>query len=359
MRIIEQDTEHTISTGKGRTIMTIQPFNEAVIAEAKAHIDQLTKPLGSLGRIEELALQLVGITGETRPVVEKPVIIVAAADHGIVAEGVSAYPQEVTALMINNFVQGGAAINVFGRQIGARVIVADIGVNADISEQPITHHKIRFGTRNFFVEDAMTEEEALAAIKVGCELASQQISEGHRLLIAGEMGIGNTSASSALVAAITGANVEEVVGTGTGIDQEAKLRKIAIIEKAIQKRGIDAHTAPLAILAKVGGLEIAALAGVILEGAARHIPVLVDGFISSTAALVAAELDPAVRPYLIIAHQSVEEGHKILTDYLGIKPLLQLNLRLGEGTGAALAYPLVEAASRMVSEMATFKDLGL
>lgn len=339
--------------------MTIQPFNQAIIDETKAHLDQLTKPLGSLGRVEELALQLAGITGVTLPVVEKPAIIVVAADHGIVAEGVSAYPQEVTALMIANFVRGGAAINVFGRQIGATVTIVDVGVNADMSGQPIAHHKIRLGTRNFLEEDAMTKEETLAAIAVGRELASQQISQGHRLLITGEMGIGNTSASSALVAAITGADVETVVGTGTGIDEEAKQKKIAIIKEAIKKRGIAAHTPPLTILAKIGGLEIAALAGVILEGAEQRIPVLVDGFISSAAALVAAELDPAVRPYLMIAHQSAEQGHQNVTDYLGVKPLLQLDLCLGEGTGAALAYPLVEAASRMLREMATFKDLGL
>lgn len=339
--------------------MTIQPFNQAIIDETKANLDQLTKPLGSLGRLEELAVQLAGITGEVSPVVEKPAIIVAAADHGIVTEGVSAYPQEVTALMIDIFVRGKAAINVFGRQIGASVTVADVGVNADISGQPIGHHKIRFGTRNFLKEDAMTEEETLAAIAVGRELALEQINKGHRLLITGEMGIGNTSASSALVAAITGADVGDVVGTGTGLDEESRLKKIATIREAIQNRGINSDTSPLTILAKVGGLEIAALAGVILEGATQRVPVLVDGFISSTAALVAAELDPAVRPYLMIAHESVEQGHKVLNEYLNIKPLLQLDLRLGEGTGAALAYPIVEAATKVLREMATFKDLGL
>ncbi|MCM3760404.1 nicotinate-nucleotide--dimethylbenzimidazole phosphoribosyltransferase [Alkalihalobacillus oceani] len=339
--------------------MTIQPFDLAIIEQAKAHLDQLTKPLGSLGRVEELAVQLAGITGEVQPVIEKPAIIVAAADHGIVSEGVSAYPQEVTALMIDNFVKGGAAINVFARQIGATVTVADVGVNQDLGNQPIAHHKIRYGTGNFLHEDAMTEEEATSALKIGRQLAISQIEQGHRLLITGEMGIGNTSASSALTAAMTGSKVEDVVGYGTGINQETKRQKIAIIEKALTNRGITAQTPPLSILAKVGGLEIATLAGVILEGAARRVPVLIDGFISSAAALVAAKLEPEVHPYLMIAHQSVEDGHRIVTAYLQSKPLLQLDLRLGEGTGAALAYPIVEAASRMMREMATFKDIGM
>ncbi|NEU30795.1 nicotinate-nucleotide--dimethylbenzimidazole phosphoribosyltransferase [bacterium LRH843] len=339
--------------------MTIQPFNQDVINETKLYLNQLAKPLGSLGRIEELAVQLAGITGETKPLIEKPAIIVAAADHGIVAEGVSAYPQEVTALMIANFVRGGAAINVFARQIGATVLVADIGVGSDVSSLPIAHHKIRMGTRNFLLEDAMTEDEVKAAIKAGRTLANKKVKEGHRLLITGEMGIGNTSSSSALVSAITGADIDTVVGPGTGLAEKERQKKVTTIREALKRRGITKETAPLAILAKVGGLEIAALAGVILEGAALRVPVLVDGFISSAAALVAAKLDPAVHPYLMIAHESAEQGHKTVTDYLDIKPLLQLNLCLGEGTGAALAYPLVEGASRILREMATFKDLGL
>ncbi len=339
--------------------MTIQPFNAQLLEEAKAHIDQLTKPLGSLGRIEELAIQLVGITGELKPTIEKPAIIVAAADHGIVAEGVSAYPQEVTVLMIHNFIRGGAAINVFGRQIGATVMVADIGVNGDVSDQPIAHHKIRLGTRNFFREDAMTVAEAEEALAIGRKLAAQKIAEGHRLLITGEMGIGNTSSSSALVAALTGADIDDVVGLGTGLNEEERQKKVATIKDAIKRRGITDETDPLHVLAKVGGYEIAALAGVILEGARLSVPVLVDGFISSAAALVAARLEPSVRPYIMIAHESAERGHKSVTSYLETKPLLQLDLRLGEGTGAALAYPLVQGAARIMSEMATFKDLGL
>ncbi|MFC0558168.1 nicotinate-nucleotide--dimethylbenzimidazole phosphoribosyltransferase [Halalkalibacter alkalisediminis] len=339
--------------------MTIKTFNNEVLRETKAHLDQLTKPIGSLGRIEELAIQLAGITGQFPPIIEKPAIVVAAADHGIVEEGVSAYPPEVTALMIENFVRGGAAINVFGKQIGAEVLVVDVGVNADISSQPIIHQKIRNGTRNFLREDAMTEEEALAAIAVGKEIANDLILKGHRLLITGEMGIGNTSASSALVACLTQEPMERVVGIGTGLKEEERQKKIAVLKEAMLNRNITAGTSPLSILAKVGGLEIATLTGVILAGAAKQTPVLIDGFISTAAALVAKKLEPAIGPYLMIAHQSAELGHEAVMNYLEVEPILQLDLRLGEGTGAALAYPIVEASSRILREMATFKDLGL
>ncbi|WP_227935044.1 nicotinate-nucleotide--dimethylbenzimidazole phosphoribosyltransferase [Alkalihalobacillus deserti] len=339
--------------------MTIETFNEVVLTDTKARLNQLAKPFGSLGRLEKLAIQLAGITGQVQPIIEKPVIIVAAADHGIVVEGVSAYPQEVTALMIENFVRGGAAINVFARQIGAEVVVVDVGVNADVCTQPIIHQKIRNGTRNFLHEDAMTEEEALAAISVGKEIAKESIMKGHRLLITGEMGIGNTSASSALVACLTKEPIEKVVGIGTGLKEEERRKKVTIIKEAIVNRNITAHTSPLSILAKVGGLEIATLAGVILEGAVRQTPVLIDGFISTAAALVAKKLEPAIGPYLMVAHQSTELGHEVVMKYLDVEPILKLDLRLGEGTGAALAYPIVEASSRILSEMATFKDLGL
>ncbi|WP_088102396.1 nicotinate-nucleotide--dimethylbenzimidazole phosphoribosyltransferase [Halalkalibacter urbisdiaboli] len=339
--------------------MTIQAFNEEVITEASNHLNQLTKPVGSLGRLEQLAIQLAGITGEMRPTIEKPAIIVAAADHGIVEEGVSAYPQAVTALMVDNFVKGGAAINVFGRQIGAPVYVVDVGINANLEHQPIEHQKVKYGTNNFYKEDAMSEKDVEAAIEVGRLIASKRISEGHKVLITGEMGIGNTTSSSALIAAFTGIDVEKVVGTGTGIDQTGKQRKITIIKESLHKRGITNTLSPIQVVAKIGGLEIAALTGVILEGAEKKIPVIIDGLISSAAALVASELVPEVRPYLLIAHQSAEPGHHLLLNYLGVSPLLHLNLRLGEGTGAALAYPLLEAASRVMKEMATFKDIGL
>ncbi|GAE33520.1 nicotinate-nucleotide--dimethylbenzimidazole phosphoribosyltransferase [Halalkalibacter akibai] len=339
--------------------MPIKEFNPTILNQTQDRLNQLTKPLGSLGRLEQLAIQLAGITGQAFPVVEKPAIIVAAADHGITVEGVSAFPQEVTALMVENFARGGAAINVFAKQIGAEVAVIDVGVNADISSQPIVHEKIRYGTRNFLVEDAMTEEEASAAIIVGKKTASDYIERGHGLLITGEMGIGNTSASSAVIAALTGEPVEKVVGIGTGLTEPERLKKVNVIKQAIANREIKKNTSPLSVLAKVGGLEIATLVGVILEGAEKQKPVLIDGFISTAAALVALKLEPAIQPYLMIAHQSAEAGHEWLVNYLQVNPILKLDLRLGEGTGAALAYPIVEAASRILREMATFKDLGL
>lgn len=336
----------------------IEPLNEEVMKRVSEHVDNLSKPVGSLGRIEELAIQVAGITNKERPTVQSPAIVVCAADHGIVQEGVSAYPQEVTKLMIDNFIQGGAAINVFGRQIGATVKVVDVGVNGEVNSDQVLHKKVKNGTNNFFREDAMTEEEAIRAIEVGMEVASQLIDEGHELLITGEMGIGNTTASSALIAAFTKAPIEEVVGFGTGLNEEGQKNKIAIIKKALENRKIDT-TKPLETFAKIGGLEIGALAGVILQAAAKKVPVIVDGLISSAAALVAYELCPTILGHIIISHQSVEPGQKALFTYLDKKPLLNLDLRLGEGTGAALSYPLVDAACRMLAEMATFGDLGI
>lgn len=336
----------------------IQPLNEEIMKKVSEHIENLSKPVGSLGRIEELAIQVAGITNKERPTVHSPAIIVCAADHGIVCEGVSAYPQEVTKLMIDNFVQGGAAINVFGRQIGATVTVVDVGVNGEIKSDKVLHKKVKNGTNNFLHEAAMTEEEAVKAIEVGMEVANDLINKGHELLITGEMGIGNTTASSALIAAFTNAPVEEVVGFGTGLNEEGQKHKIAVIKEVLKNHAINKDE-PLQTFAKIGGLEIGALAGVILQGAARKVPVIVDGLISSAAALVAYELCPAILGHIIISHQSVEPGQRALFTYLNKKPLLNLDLRLGEGTGAALCYPLVDAACRMMAEMATFSDLGI
>lgn len=339
-------------------IKQIQPLNKEVMKNVSEYIDNLTKPAGSLGRIEELAIQIAGITGNERPTVKNPAIVICAGDHGIVEEGVSAFPQEVTKLMINNFIQGGAAINVFARQIGAKVTVVDVGVKGEITSDKVVCKKVKHGTNNFLHEDAMTEEEAIRAIETGMEVADELIDAGHELLITGEMGIGNTTASSALIAAYTNEPVEKVVGFGTGLDEIGHRRKIEVIKKALESRQVNKEET-LKTFAKVGGLEIGALAGVILQGAARKVPVIVDGLISSAAALVAFELCPTVSEHIIISHQSVEPGQAALFKYLKKKPLLNLDLRLGEGTGAALSYPLVDAACRMVSEMATFSDIGL
>ncbi|MDR5904141.1 nicotinate-nucleotide--dimethylbenzimidazole phosphoribosyltransferase [Franzmannia qiaohouensis] len=337
---------------------SLPDVDAACAAQAAAHLDTLTKPPGSLGRLEPLAVQLAGIRGESFPRVSPPGVLVFAADHGVAAEGVSAFPQSVTAQMVANFVAGGAAINVFARQIGARLEVVDVGVASVVSGAGVVDEKVRAGTANFAVEDAMTRGEAMQAIGVGQRAAARAVEAGCRCLIVGEMGIANTTASSALLAVLTGRPVAELVGRGTGIDDAGLARKRAIIEAAIAARAPDADD-PLGVLASLGGLEIAAMAGAFLEGAARRVPLLVDGFIATVAALVACRLAPGLRDYLIFAHRSHEAGHAAALAALEASPLLDLELRLGEGSGAALAFPLLEAACRMLSEMATFETAGI
>ncbi|PAU76488.1 nicotinate-nucleotide--dimethylbenzimidazole phosphoribosyltransferase [Halomonas salipaludis] len=337
---------------------SLPDVDAACAAQAAAHLDTLTKPPGSLGRLEPLAVQLAGIRGESFPRVSPPGVLVFAADHGIAAEGVSAFPQSVTAQMVANFVAGGAAINVFARQIGARLEVIDVGVASVVSGAGVVDEKVRAGTGNFAVEDAMTRGEAMQAIGVGQRAAERAVEAGCRCLIVGEMGIANTSASSALLAVLTGRPVAELVGRGTGIDDAGLVRKRAVIEAAIAARAPDADD-PLGVLASLGGLEIAAIAGAFMEGAARRVPLLVDGFIATVAALLACRLAPELRDYLIFAHRSHEAGHGEALAALEASPLLDLELRLGEGSGAALAFALLEAACRMLSEMATFETAGI
>ncbi len=337
----------------------IRPLDRQAMDAARARHDQLTKPPGSLGRLEELAVTLAGITGQERPRFAHKAVIVLAADHGVAAAGVSAYPQEVTAQMVQNFLAGGAAINVLARQAGARVVVADLGVAADLPAHPrLLARKVRPGTRNLAEGPAMTLDEALAAITVGMEIVESEIANGLDLVATGEMGIGNTTASSAIVAAITGRPVAEVTGRGTGIDDRTWARKVAIIEEALARHRPDPSD-PIDVLVKVGGYEIAGLVGVILGTVAHRRPVIVDGFISGAAALLATELCPTVRDYLIAAHQSVEAGHRVVLERLDLQPLLDLRLRLGEGTGAVLAMPLIDAATAILDEMATFAEAGV
>jgi nicotinate-nucleotide--dimethylbenzimidazole phosphoribosyltransferase len=302
---------------------------------------------------------LAAITGKARPSVKRKAVVIMAADHGVAAEGVSAYPAEVTPQMVLNFARGGAAINVLARQAGARVVVVDIGVAADFDPAtPILHRKIARGTQNMARGPAMTRAQAEAAIKVGIEIVNAEIMQGLDLIATGDMGIGNTTASSAIVAALTGEPVAKITGRGTGVDDVGLARKVAVIERALAVNLPDAND-PLEVLCKVGGLEIGGLAGVIISAAANRVPILVDGFISGAAALLAARLEPRVKPYLIAAHQSVEIGHRVILDQLGLRPLLDLDLRLGEGTGAALAFHLLEAAARLLDEMATFVEAGV
>jgi nicotinate-nucleotide--dimethylbenzimidazole phosphoribosyltransferase len=339
----------------------VAPLDETAMSAARSRLDSLTKPPGSLGRLERLAVQIAGITRSPRPHLKNPVVVVMAADHGVVAEGVSAYPATVTAQMVQNFARGGAAINVLARQAGARVVVVDVGVAATLpAELPILHRKVAFGTANLAQGPAMTRAQALEAIAVGLDLATFEAGgePGADVVCLGEMGIGNTTAASAILAAVTGLPVAEVTGRGTGIDDATWNHKVAVIEQALRVNQPDA-TDPLDVLARVGGLEIAALVGLTLGAAAHRVPILVDGFIATVAALVAAELCPAARGYMIAAHRSVEIGHRVALERLELEALFAFDLRLGEGTGAALALPTLYAALAVLDEMATFEEAGV
>jgi len=341
------------------TVAQIQPLDPELAAQAQRHLDRLTKPPGSLGRLEDLAQRYVAITGLVPPRLERKAVIIFAADHGVVAEGVSAYPQEVTAQMVQNFLRGGAAINALARQAGAEVRVVDIGVAAELPSLPgLIARKVRPGTANMMHEPAMSRAEAQQCLEIGITMADQCASDRVSLVATGDMGIGNTTASSALVALFTGTPVEEVTGYGTGIDHVTWQRKVAVIKHAIELHAPNVED-PLGWLATVGGLEIGGIAGLIL-GCARHrLPVLVDGLIATAGALVAAALQPLVKDYMIAAHASVEVGQQVAWRFLGQTPLLDLHLRLGEGTGAVLAMHLVEAALRIYNDMATFDEAGV
>lgn len=347
--------EHELS----RLLTQIKPVNTAWLAKATERLDSLTKPPGSLGRLEELAARYVCIREELLPALEKKRVVVFAADHGVVAEGVSAYPQEVTYQMVYNFLRGGAAINVLARHAGADVEVVDIGVNYDFEPDiGLISRKVAYGTRNLAREPAMTREEAARAVWVGVERAREAVAQGVDALAAGDMGIGNTTAAAALGAVFTGRPVAAVTGRGTGIDDAVLRHKVAVINRALSLHRPDV-TDPLGVLAAVGGLEIAGLAGLILGAAAAGRPLFLDGFIATAGALVAVRLAPAAVDYLIAAHRSVEPGHQIMLDSLGLSPLLHLQMRLGEGTGAALGLTMLEAGFKIYREMATFADAGV
>lgn len=336
----------------------IPPLSKEMGEKVARYLDTLTKPQGSLGRLEQLAVELAEMTASPFPVVTPPAVIVFAADHGVTAEGVSAYPQEVTAQMVKNFLAGGAAINVFSKQIGAIFEIVDVGIANDVNDIRLTKRKIRAGTANFCREDAMSREEAEEAITIGKEETAKMIVNGGNCLIIGEMGIGNTTAASALLSVLTGRNVAELVGPGTGITAEQIRHKQHVIAKAVSDRNPDKDD-PLDLLAKLGGLEIAAMTGAMLEAAKNRTPIIVDGFICTVAALLACEIDVRVSGYMIAGHRSAEPGHMAALEWLGKQPLLELNMRLGEGTGAAVAFPIVESAANMLSEMATFSQAGI
>ena len=337
----------------------IQPVDISLRGKAQARLDRLTKPLGSLGRLEELAASYVAITGEVKPNVPRGVVFTFAADHGVTLEGVSAYPREVTPQMVLNFLRGGAGVNVLARHAGVDVRVVDIGVDYEFDAVPgLLARKVMKGTNNLAVESAMTRSQAEQAVMIGVELATEVVREGIGLIGTGEMGIGNTTPSAAITAAMTGRPVADVTGCGTGIDESSRQHKIAVIERALELHRPDMMD-PLDVLRKVGGLEIAGLVGVILGTAAARVPVVLDGFIAGAAALIAVGLQPLCREYLIASHRSVEQGHRVVLDHLRLKPLLDLDLRLGEGTGACLGMDLVCAAIKIYTEMATFDEAGV
>jgi len=341
------------------TIEMIRPLDRGAMAEARLRQDMLTKPQGSLGRLEELSIQLAGIQGKPIPRIRNKAIITMAGDHGVVVEGISAFPQEVTAQMVYNFLGGGAGINVIARQVGVRIIVVDMGVAADLKSNPrLLSRKVAFGTQNMSLGPAMSNEQAVRAIETGIEIVTTEVANGLDIVGTGDMGIGNTTASSAICAVMTGKAVAEVTGRGTGIADKQLRHKVEIINRALEVNRPDLDQ-PLDVLAKVGGFEISGLVGVMLGAAAHRIPVVIDGFISGAAALIATALLPRLKDFLITAHVSAEAGHQLLLSHLGLKPLLDLGMRLGEGTGAALGIFLTEVATRVLAEMSTFAEAGV
>jgi nicotinate-nucleotide--dimethylbenzimidazole phosphoribosyltransferase len=337
----------------------IGPLDERAMAATESRQQALTKPPGSLGRLEELSIQLAGITGQALPALRHKVVITMAGDHGVVAEGVSAYPQEVTPQMVINFLNGGAAINVLARHAGARVVIVDMGVAANLDSHPgLVHQKVAPGTQNMARGPAMSREQALRSLLAGAEVVEGELEHGLDIVGTGDMGIGNTTPSAAIAAAMSGRPASEIVGRGTGVDEAGLARKVAVVERALATNRPDPDDA-LDVLAKVGGFEIGGLAGAILAAAAHRRPVMVDGFISTAAAMIAVGLAPNVQRYLIAAHRSQEHGHQLMLEWLGLRPLVDLDLRLGEGTGAALGFFLAEAACKVLAEMATFAEAGV
>lgn len=342
------------------TLKNIKPVNEEWHAIAQKHLDNLTKPPGSLGRLEEFARRLVAISGNKNPLLDKKAIFAFAGDHGITDEGVSAYPMEVTRQMVFNFIKGGAGINVLARHAGAEIIVIDIGVAYDFGEVEglINSLKVLKGTKNFAKGPAMSRDEAVRCIEAGIMIAGGYAKRGYKIFGTGEMGIGNTTPSSAIASILTGMPVSEVTGRGTGITDESLENKIKVIEHGIRLNKPDPAD-PLDVLSKVGGAEIGGIAGLIIGAAANRVPVVVDGFISTAGALIAYCLEPNSKEYMFAAHNSVEIGHGAMLDMIGLRPILDFDLRLGEGTGAALAMLMIEAGLKIYKEMATFGEAGV
>lgn len=342
-------------------LSSITSVNGKFIETAQKRLDNLTKPQGSLGRLEEFAKRLVAITENPMPVLDRKAIFTFAGDHGVADEGVSAFPKSVTSQMVLNFLNGGAGINVLARHAGAEVVVVDIGVDYDftgLKNSSFVSRKVVMGTKNMRKGPAMTKDEAKKCIDIGIELADKYAKNGYKIFGTGDMGIANTTPSSAIAAVFTGKPVEEVTGRGTGINDDAWKNKITVIKDAISLNKPDSKD-PLDVLSKIGGAEIGGIAGLVLGAASNRVPIVIDGFISTAGALIAYAIEPKTKDYMFAAHNSQETGHKAMLEKIGLRPILDLDLRLGEGTGAALAMLIIEAGLKIYKEMATFGEAGV
>ena len=340
-----------------QTLDAIRPVDRAVMAAAQREIDYCLKPPGSLGKLETMARQIAGITGQVHNAIRKKAIVVMMADNGVYTEGVAMYPQDITRIGAEFVTTGRMGVNFLARQAGADIIAVDIGIQVDVDLPRVINRKVRHGTANFLKEPAMTREEAIRAIEAGIEVTMDAIDRGYDLIGTGEIGIGNTTASSAVLFAFTGAPIDRVVGRGAGLTDEAFARKKAVVEEAVRRHRPDPDD-PLDVLAKVGGLDIAGMVGTYLACAARRVPVVTDGLISNVAALAAMRCKPEAVQYMIPSHISFEPGAKLLKEITGLEPMLDMDMRLGEGTGCALVFTIIEAALRMIEEMGTFAVLG-
>jgi len=342
------------------TIQEIRPINFKLMEKAQEKLGNLAKPQGSLGKLEDFARRIVGISGTLSPAIKRKVIFVMAGDHGVVEEGVSAYPQEVTFQMVYNFIRGGAGINVLARHIGAEILVVDMGVAKDFPpEKGLIIKKIAYATKNMAKGPAMSKDEAERAIIAGIEVFEDELNKKRIDIIGlGEMGIANTTSSSAMVACLTKSKVEEVTGRGTGLSQEQIKNKIKVIKKALEVNKPNPQDG-LDVLSKVGGFEIGGLVGCILAAASHRVPIVIDGFISCASALIAIKLAPLARDYIFASHNSMEKGHKIALKYMDKAPMFDLGMRLGEGTGAALAISFIEAGVKILTQMASFEEAGV
>ncbi|HEX6500078.1 MAG TPA: nicotinate-nucleotide--dimethylbenzimidazole phosphoribosyltransferase [Micromonosporaceae bacterium] len=342
------------------TIAAVRPPDASAMAATRALHARLTKPAGSLGALEDLSVRLAGLAGACPPPMPQPAAVaIFAGDHGVHAQGVTPWPQEVTAQMVGNFLAGGAVVNAFARQVGATVVVVDVGVAAPLAPAPgLISANIRRGTRDLTVGPALTRDEVVAAVEVGIDVAGRLVADGARALVTGDMGIANTTPAAALVAAFTGSDAATVTGRGTGIPDAVHAHKVEVVATALARHAVDPSD-PIGVLAAVGGLEHAALAGFVLGGAAHRVPVIIDGVIAASAALAATALAPDAVAACVAGHRSAEPGATVALRHLGLEPLVDLGLRLGEGTGALLALPTVASAVRVLHEVATFDSAGV